>query len=255
MIFVQEISSTRKGRSSDYCFKILILQTVTVAVILVTALGVRIFGGEFYNGLSIMYHEKFDDITLSQEVLEPKNPVEEGNSQPSEVSKSESESEEGPDNEIEGNLSGNIIDFEGLKSTSVSSRVNSFLWPVYGVVSSDYGYRTHPISGEYTMHNGIDIASEKGKAISSAFDGVVKTEGYSNSYGYYIIVTHSDNVETLYAHCSKIIKSKGDTVKKGDTIALVGSTGRSTGPHVHFEVRVGGYRINPNWMLSDVTEV
>lgn len=255
---MQEINSSRKTNNSDYGLKILILQTVAVAIVLLTAFGIRLFGGEIYSNLSRLYHEKFDDITLSEEVLEPKDNIASKKTESSEISNTESgksEIEVEYDSEIDGNLSGNIIDYEGMKSTVVSGQINSFLWPVNGVVSSDYGYRTHPISGEYAMHNGIDIAAERGKDIHSSFDGVVKAQGYSDSYGYYIIVTHSDNVETLYAHCSKILKSKGDIVKKGDTIALVGSTGRSTGPHVHFEIRVGNYRINPNWMLSDVTAV
>ena len=105
------------------------------------------------------------------------------------------------------------------------------------------------------MHNGLDIAADTGSDIAAAYDGTVTAAGYSSSYGYYIIVTHSENVQTLYAHCSRLIAAEGNIVKKGETVAKVGSTGRSTGPHVHFEIRVGGYRIDPEWMLSDVTEV
>ena len=122
-------------------------------------------------------------------------------------------------------------------------------------MSSRYGYRVHPISGEYSMHNGLDIAADKGSDVLATYDGIVISAGYSNSYGYYIIISHNETMKTLYAHCDKLLVGEGDTVQKGDKIATVGSTGRSTGPHLHFEVRVGNYRIDPEWLLSDVAEV
>lgn len=263
---MQEISSFKVKHKSDRLFQILILQTVTVVIIMLFAAGIRVFGGDIYKTLSKMYHERFDDITTVEEVVDPKNPVAEDNS---EINKPQEQTKTPPtgnndssleeyDAEIDGELSGNIYDVDSVtavNSNKTAWNVNSFLWPVSGVVSSHYGYRVHPISGEYSMHNGLDIAADKGSDIFAAYDGVVTSAGYSNSYGYYVIISHNETIKTLYAHCSKLLVSEGDTVKKGVKIATVGSTGRSTGPHLHFEVRVGTYRIDPEWLLSDVAEV
>lgn len=263
---MQEISSFKVKHKRDRLFQILVLQTVTVVIIMLFAAGIRVFGGDIYKALSKMYHEKFDDITTVEEAADPKNPVSEKVSdiqQPQEETQTASEENTGDsleeyDAEIDGELSGNIYDVDSVtavNSNKTAWNVNSFLWPVSGVVSSHYGYRVHPISGEYSMHNGLDIAADKGSDIFAAYDGTVSSAGYSNSYGYYVIISHNETIKTLYAHCSKLLVSEGDTVKKGDRIATVGSTGRSTGPHLHFEVRVGGYRIDPEWLLSDVAEV
>ena len=261
---MQVMNSHSDRRERDYKLNILILQTVTVAVILLFALGIRLFGGDVYIKLSAWYHKNFDDITLASEALEPENtePIkapqvtvtDENNSEADAAEESENTGEE-YDNEIDGAVSGNITDLGSVQSTAVSGGVNTFLRPAAGKVVSKYGYRTNPVTGIYCMHNGIDIAAEKGEDICASFDGNVTSAGYSSTYGYYIIISHSKNVETLYAHCSKLNVKEGDTVKKGDLIGLVGSTGRSTGPHLHFEIRVGGYRIDPEWMLGSVTEV
>lgn len=263
---MQEISPGSAKRKSDQRVNILILQTVTVIVIMAFAVGIRIFGGDVYSKLNVLYHQKFDDITYTSEVLEPQNKVPTAENE-SNASQSEVASEPQTDNssteifgeeydaEIDGTVTGNITEYSMAQTTAVSKQINTFQWPVLGKITSHYGYRTNPINGVYSMHNGLDIAADTGTDIAAAYDGTVTAAGYSSSYGYYIIVTHSENVQTLYAHCSRLIAAEGDTVKKGETVAKVGSTGRSTGPHVHFEIRVGGYRIDPEWMLSDVTEV
>ena len=95
------------------------------------------------------------------------------------------------------------------------------------------------------MHKGTDIAGEHGKEILAAQDGVVSFVGYEeNGYGNYISIAHGDTLKTLYAHCSKVLVKKGETVKNGQKIALVGSTGASTGNHLHFEIRINNLQVN-----------
>ncbi len=266
---MQVMYSDSQKRQSDYKLNILILQTVTVVVIMVFAVCIRIFGGEVYTKVSRWYHKNFDGITTASEVLTPESepPVKSpqiyssGEQQttedliPEDITDENDETGEEYDEIIDSVVSGNITEYDNIKSTAVSNEINTFLFPAAGEVVSKYGYRTHPITKKYTMHNGIDIAAEKGNDIFASFGGNVTSAGYSDSYGYYVIVSHSENVETLYAHCSKLKVKAGDSVKKGDVIALVGSTGWSTGPHLHFEIRVGGYRIDPMWMLGSVTQV
>ncbi|HWJ03155.1 MAG TPA: M23 family metallopeptidase, partial [Verrucomicrobiae bacterium] len=115
----------------------------------------------------------------------------------------------------------------------------SFQWPLSGTISSPYGWR----KGEF--HDGLDIAAEKGTEIAAARGGTVVFAGWSYGYGQAVKIDHGDGYSTLYAHTSKMLVGVGDQVTAGQVIALVGSTGRSTGPHLHFEVRYAGKTLNP----------
>ncbi len=244
----------------DYKLKILVLQTVTVGLILALGVVLRMFGGDAYKSVSVWYHEKFDDITLTSEVLTPDNPTDsqENNTtdeQTQDTSSAESEEQQEFDSELDDEITGNITDLESVKSTVAVNSYNTFQWPLIGTITSHYGYRKNPITGNYANHNGLDIAANSGTDIVAAYGGEVAKTGYSSSYGYYVIIDHGGSVQTLYAHCSKVVATMGQTVQKGDTVALVGSTGRSTGPHLHFEVRVNGYRLDPEWLLSELRDV
>ena len=263
---MQDISSARI-KAKDQKLNILVLQTVTVFVILLFALGIRLFGGEVYAKISLWYHQKFDEITRTSEVLEPQDKlpseqnedssktVDEQNSSIESTAEEDRSNGEEYDPIIDDSVSGHILNVEEVDTQTVSAGINTLSWPVVGRISSKYGYRNHPITGNYSLHNGLDIAADSGTNIGAAYDGVVKSAGYSNTYGYYLIISHGKNLETLYAHCSKLKVKEGDTVKRGNTVALVGSSGRSTGPHLHFEVRVNNYRIDPEWLLSELRDV
>ena len=121
-----------------------------------------------------------------------------------------------------------------------------FTWPFENdqYISSRFGTRVDPISGEIKTHGGTDIAAPLGTPILAAADGVVVTATWHNSYGYYVKIKHDDTYSTLYAHCSALYVSVGQTVKQGQVIADCGSTGYSTGPHCHFEVIQNGVRVD-----------
>ncbi len=120
----------------------------------------------------------------------------------------------------------------------------SFIRPTYGTLSSRYGTRWN------RQHQGIDIAASTGTAIYAADDGVVEFSGWEGGYGYLVRINHKNGYVTYYGHCSKLLVKQGAVVEKGDLIAKVGSTGRSTGPHLHFEVRLNGVPQNPNNYIS-----
>ena len=120
-------------------------------------------------------------------------------------------------------------------------------WPVpgYTVISSNYGMRTHPITGVYKLHTGVDIRAPLGATFIAANDGIVTKASYNGAYGNMVIIDHGGGVSTLYEHGSEILVQVGQTVKRGEPVLKVGSTGYSTGPHAHFEVRLNGVVTNP----------
>ena len=119
------------------------------------------------------------------------------------------------------------------------------LWPVVGRISDKFGYRTDPFTRKKTYHEGLDIAASSGTDIKAAADGKVIFSGQKSGYGNVVILEHDHQIKTVYAHASKLLVEAGQQVQKGDEIAKVGSTGRSTGPHLHFEVLVGGTPVDP----------
>jgi murein DD-endopeptidase MepM/ murein hydrolase activator NlpD len=121
----------------------------------------------------------------------------------------------------------------------------TFIWPTAGPITSYYGLRLHPILGTYRMHYGLDIGAPYGQSIYAADSGVVIFANWMGGYGLTLIIDHGDGLSTLYAHTSDILVNVGDAVNQGQVVAKVGSTGYSTGPHLHFEVRVNGEPQNP----------
>lgn len=122
-----------------------------------------------------------------------------------------------------------------------------FAWPApsYTRISDDYGYRIHPTLKVQQFHNGVDMAAPGGSPILAAYDGTVVAAAYSSTMGNYIMIDHGDNLYTIYMHASALYVSSGQSVVKGQKIAAVGTTGRSTGNHLHFGVRLNGSYVNP----------
>lgn len=133
--------------------------------------------------------------------------------------------------------SGAVLTYDGGK----------FVFPVakYTRVSSEFGWRIHPTLGVNKFHNGVDLASPTGTDIYAAYDGVVVAATYSGTMGNYVMINHGSGLYSIYMHASKLYVKKDDIVLRGNTIAAVGSTGRSTGPHLHFGVRKDGTYISP----------
>ena len=118
-------------------------------------------------------------------------------------------------------------------------------WPVSGEITSPYGYRVHPIWGTTIYHSGIDIGVDEGTPVHAADGGVVVWSGWMGGYGYAVVIDHGNGLSTLYGHNSELAVDEGQSVAKGQVISYAGSTGNSTGPHVHFEVRVNGDPVDP----------
>lgn len=121
----------------------------------------------------------------------------------------------------------------------------TFLRPGYGIVTDPYGPRINPVTGESGFHTGVDLGDPYGAPVAASKSGVVAYSGWINGYGNTIIIDHGGGVQTLYGHNSELAVSVGQTVARGQTVAYVGSTGMSTGPHIHWEIRINGQHTNP----------
>ena len=137
-----------------------------------------------------------------------------------------------------------MLQRSGLRNLPVQG-TGAMIWPLAGPITSDFGWRTHPITGSQRFHSGIDIGGDYGDPIYAAQAGTVEYAGWISGYGNAVIINHGGGISTLYGHCQSLDVSTGQSVAQGELIAECGSTGNSTGPHCHFEVRVSGEPVNP----------
>jgi len=145
-------------------------------------------------------------------------------------------------------------------SNSAHSRRNIFsnndvntlpgIWPVTGRLMDGFGHRMDPFSGEGAMHTGVDISAPKGTPVHATADGIVLHAGLNAGYGRVVVIDHGNNYQTWYAHLSRIDVIEGQEIRQGEALGLVGSTGRSTGAHLHYEVRIGSAPVNPYRFLA-----
>ena len=146
---------------------------------------------------------------------------------------------------VNNNTSTSDTNSSSSTGTTISSSASGFIKPSGGSVTCPYGPRIHPVTGVNSIHTGVDFGASYGTPIVAAKSGVVTTVTYNTAYGNMVIIDHGDGTSTLYAHASSFATSVGQTVSQGQTIAYVGSTGYSTGPHLHFEIRINGQHVNP----------
>lgn len=132
-----------------------------------------------------------------------------------------------------------------IASQQAKERSTPSIWPVGGRITSSYGYRLSPFGYGRQFHSGIDIGAKRGTPIYATADGTVKFAGYQSGYGYVVHISHGYGYTTVYAHMSKLASRSGQSVKRGEVVGYVGSSGRSTGPHLHYEVRVNGNTVDP----------
>lgn len=119
------------------------------------------------------------------------------------------------------------------------------VWPVHGTVNSGFGVRPDPFTGQPAFHEGVDLGTSRSEPVLATADGVIVRSGWAGEYGKAIAIAHGDRYETLYGHLEQTLVAEGQRVRRGDRVGLVGSTGRSTAPHLHYEVHVDGRAVNP----------
>jgi murein DD-endopeptidase MepM/ murein hydrolase activator NlpD len=125
------------------------------------------------------------------------------------------------------------------------------VWPVHGALNSGFGLRSDPFTGQPAFHEGVDISTSRSEPVLATADGIVLRSGWAGDYGKAIEIAHGERYTTLYGHLEETLVAEGQTVRRGDRVGLVGSTGRSTAPHLHYEVHIDGRAVNPLEYILD----
>jgi murein DD-endopeptidase MepM/ murein hydrolase activator NlpD len=139
----------------------------------------------------------------------------------------------------------------GVEKRQALAAATPTIWPAHGWLTDGFGGRSDPFTGQREFHSGLDISTEKGQPIYATANGTVQSAGWGNAYGNMVVLDHGFGLSTRYAHLSRFNVRQGDTVTRGDVIGFVGSTGRATGDHVHYEVLANGETLNPLRFLLD----
>lgn len=159
-----------------------------------------------------------------------------------------------------------LAEYNYLRTTNLSRRSRTIftrgdtnilpgLWPVTGRLMGGFGERTDPFSGEGARHTGVDISAPMGTPVKATADGVIVSAGWNSGYGRCVIIDHGNGYQTWYGHLSKIDVMEGAEIRQGETLGLVGMTGRATGPHLHYEVRIHSTPVNPYRYLAHASVV
>ena len=249
----------------DYLSKALLFQFLVCVVLFCLVFALKSTNSKFFSELEKTFSQKLEENLSIEEAEAVFSNITEAVAKSQNVEKDkkneETETEFVPFEEP--SLSAEII-ASGGKDTKVSSnddvpdnvsvddyKLNQkMVLPLKGTITSEFGVRTHPISGDLRFHAGVDIAAEKGTNIYAAFDGEVVEADYDEWNGNYLKIKHDNKIMTVYCHCEKLNVKKGEKIRAGEVIGTVGSTGSSTGPHLHFELRINNISYNPQKALK-----
>lgn len=241
----------------DYLTRTLLLQFLVCMVLFAILFSLKSVNSELFNEIEGTFSDRLEETLKKEEVESVFKSITEEKT----VEASTEETEYVPLEEP--SLSAEII--AGGKDIKLSSEneipdnvslddyklSQKMVLPLKGETTSEFGVRIHPISGDLRFHAGIDIAAKSGNPIYSAFDGKIVEAKYDQWNGNYIKIQHDNDITTVYCHCEKVNVKKGQKIRAGEVIGTVGSTGSSTGPHLHFELRIHNISYNPQKALKE----
>ena len=252
---LHEMRERRKAKKpekkDDHIARVIVTQFLLCAVIVGIIFAVSKSGGSSFDSLK-NYYEKYTqkDMSVSEIWADVKSAAK--LVVKSETTTVSSSSQADNDNDNLGKGGDDIAVYSATSNTLFSPFMTSstICTPVSGRISSAFGYRVNPVTGIWSFHSGLDIAANMNEKIKAAYYGTVTQTGYDSASGNFVILSHGDGLITKYLHCSEILVKENTVVRKGEAIALVGSTGNSTGPHLHFTIEINGKKVNPLYVLE-----
>lgn len=230
----EEISESLKlARVNKKYQSKLILLVVQISVCLLILGGATIlksFGGNYFEYVKQWYNEKINDSLIVEKSIKEYQSV------------------------INEKFSKNtrFLNYDSKNLPPINLSVKLFEPLSAGTITSHYGARIDPITGQNSLHNGLDIGTDGGNPIYAVLPGTIKRAEKIGGYGNCIVIDHGNDIETLYGHCKSLSVATGTFVERGQEVALVGSSGRATGNHLHFEIAINGEKVNPETFLSSV---
>ena len=231
----------------DRIYDVVTVQLIGAVIFILILLTVKFIGGNIYSQSRSLYFSAIDSVINSELVTNEDNLINDGDENSDDTQSDEQNSE---NNESE------ITESVPQSSETIhTSYTNNYAWPLSGKITANFGDISNLFSGPDSSHTGIDIAAVTGTPIKAIESGVIVFSGYSSGFGNHIIIQHSDNISSIYAHCSELLYKKGASINKGDIIALVGSSGKATGPHLHLEITNKGKSIDPLWLLPLINNI
>ena len=239
-------------KKQDYLIKTLIMQFVVCILIFCVFFSAEYFNIPFLRTIKTSFFEELNKSLTTEDVVETFKKIENFTEENFVLTDYE-------ENDFSVTVlgeGGNDVIIDGTKIENVSYAKYKLNYKIYnpvigGEVSSEFGERVHPINKTLGVHKGIDIALASGEPIYAIFDGEVVEANFDQWNGNHIKIKHDNNILSVYCHCSKLFVKKGDVIRGGEVIASVGSTGQSTGPHIHFELRINDVSYNPEYALED----
>lgn len=282
-------NETHHNEKQTGVFTLLYLRTVLFIVVLIVILTLKVIGVSAYSYVADYIQPKLDEKTSVDTVLNLKGSSENSKNKSDKATSSAAEkksvsskksskassnaSSKDASSQAQSSLDATLtadkndevedsenakyeFDFGLIRKMSTQSKsVTAMSMPIStDKVTSPFGYRINPVTGRPGIHGGIDLKASVGNKVHAALAGTVLKAKYSSDYGYFVMIDHGNGLITLYGHCSELIVKAGDKVKQGQVVSLSGNTGRSTGPHLHFEVRINNVRVDPRYYLSGLNE-
>lgn len=241
-----------KNKKQDYLIKAILFQFLFCTLIFAFFYSIKYSDNAFFKSFKDSFFDEINKTITTEEVKETFKKIENFAEKEfiltdfsDELFTAEVLGEGGEDVEINNEKISNV----SFSNYKLNYKIYSPV--INGIVSSEFGERVHPINGTLGVHKGIDIALDEGEPIYAIFDGEIIEATYDQWNGNYIKIKHDNNIMSVYCHCSELFVEKGDIIRGGEIIAEVGSTGQSTGPHIHFEIRINDVSYNPAIALKD----
>ncbi len=252
-----------KPRPGDFLVRVVAVQTAVCLLVTLLVFGLYKSESEHFQSLRQAYDTVFSRDMENAELREtlrraaafvfrPQNGEASAENPSSEPSGTDAETTgENTPSEVYGAGGEDLLPGTDKASFAPLTVTGTFHKPVdYTRITSKYGYRINPVTNTYGFHSGLDMAAPEGTPIRAAFAGTVTKAAESAARGKYLILTHNNGLQTIYCHCSAVLAQEGANINGGEVIAEVGSTGQTTGPHLHLEVLLDGMRYDPAWLLG-----